>query len=93
MNRVELVGALARRTGMTKVETEVVADALFQIISDTLASGDKVRIDNFGTFEAKDRAPRVGRNPKANVAVKIPARRVPAFKAHKTLKDAVGCGN
>ena len=92
MNRIELVGALARRTGMTKVDTEVVTDTLFQIITDAMATGDKVRIDNFGTFEVKNRAPRVGRNPRANVPVNIPARKAPSFTAHKTLKDAVGRG-
>lgn len=92
MNRIELVGALARRTGMTKVDTEVITDTLFQIITDAMATGDKVRIDDFGTFEVKNRAPRVGRNPRANVPVNIPARKAPSFTAHKTLKDAVGCG-
>ena len=92
MNRIELVGALARRTGMTKVDTEVVTDTLFQIITDAMATGDKVRIDNFGTFEVKNRAPRVGRNPRANVPVNIPARRAPRFSAHKTLREAVNSG-
>lgn len=92
MNRIELVGALARRTGMTKVDTEVITDTLFQIITDAMAAGDKVRIDNFGTFEVKNRAPRVGRNPRANVPVNIPARRAPSFSAHKTLKEAVNSG-
>lgn len=92
MNRIELVGALARRTGMTKVDTEVITDTLFQIITDAMATGDKVRIDNFGTFEVKNRAPRVGRNPRANVPVNIPARRAPSFSAHKTLKEAVNSG-
>ncbi len=92
MNRIELVGALARRTGMTKVDTEVVTDTLFQIITDAMATGDKVRIDNFGTFEVKNRAPRVGRNPRANVPVNIPARRAPSFSAHKTLREAVNSG-
>lgn len=89
MNRVELVGALAQRTGMTKVDAAVVAGQLFQIISDALTKGDKVRIDDFGTFEVKYRAPRTGRNPKAGVPVKIPACRAPSFKAHKTLKDSI----
>lgn len=89
MNRVELVGALAQRTGMTKVDAAVVAGQLFQIISDALTKGDKVRIDDFGTFEVKNRAPRTGRNPKAGVPVKIPACRAPSFKAHKTLKDSI----
>ena len=92
MNRIELVGALARRTGMTKVDTEVVTDTLFQIITDAMATGDKVRSDNFGTFEVKNRAPRVGRNPRANVPVNIPARRAPSFSAHKTLREAVNSG-
>ena len=92
MHRIELVGALARRTGMTKVDTEVVTDTLFQIITDAMATGDKVRIDNFGTFEVKNRAPRVGRNPRANVPVNIPARRAPSFSAHKTLREAVNSG-
>ena len=92
MNRVELVGALAQRTGMTKVDAAVVAGQLFQIISDALTKGDKVRIDDFGTFEVKNRAPRVGRNPRANVPVTIPARKAPSFTAHKKLKSAVNCG-
>lgn len=92
MNRVELVGAVAQRTNTTKVDAEAAVNAVFQIVSDTLVGGEKVRIDDFGTFEVKDRAPRTGRNPKAGVSVKIPARRAPVFKAHKTLKDSVNCG-
>lgn len=92
MNKVELAGALAQRTGMLKVDAESVTDALFRIIADTLAAGDKVRVDSFGTFEVKERAARVGRNPRANVPVDIPARRAPSFSAHKTLKEAVDCG-
>lgn len=92
MNKVELVGVLAQRTGMTKVDAAVATGELFQIISDTLTAGEKVRIDGFGTFEVKNRAPRVGRNPRANVPVNIPARRAPCFSAHKTLKKAVNCG-
>lgn len=92
MNKVELVAALARCTNMTKVDADVVVNATFKIIADTLANGGKVRIDDFGTFEVKNRAPRTGRNPKAGVPVKIPACRAPSFKAHKTLKDSVNQG-
>lgn len=89
MNKVELAAALARHIGTTKVDAEMMVNATFQIIADTLATGDKVRIDDFGTFEAKHRAARTGRNPKANLPVKIPACRAPVFKAHKALKDFV----
>ena len=83
MNKVELTAALARHTGITKVDAEVMVNATFKIIADRLATGDKVRIDDFGTFEVKNRA------PKAGVPVKIPACRAPSFKAHKTLKDSI----
>lgn len=89
MNKVELTAALARRGGITKVDAEAMVNAMFKIIADALASGDKVRIDDFGTFEVKNRAPRTGRNPKAGVPVKIPACRAPSFKAHKTLKYSI----
>lgn len=89
MNKVELAAALARHTGTTKVDAEVMVNAMFEIIADALTAGDKVRIDDFGTFEVKHRAPRTGRNPKAGVPVKIPACRAPSFKAHKALKDSV----
>lgn len=89
MNKVELSAALARYTGTTKVDAEVMVNATFKIIADTLRIGDKVRIDDFGTFEVKNRAPRTGRNPKAGVPVKIPACRAPSFKAHKVLKDSL----
>lgn len=89
MNRVELVAALAEYTGVTKVDAAIMVGATFKIIADALASGDKIRIDDFGTFEVKNRAPRTGRNPKAGLPVKIPACRAPSFKAHKTLKDTL----
>ena len=84
-----MAGALAFRTGMTKKTSESIIDTVFEIITDSLVSGKKVQIVGFGSFEVKDRAPRVGRNPKANVPVNIPARRVPVFNAGKPLKDAV----
>ena len=84
-----MISALAQETGMTKVNAEVALEAVLNIISDTLVSGDKVQIVGFGTFESKERAARVGRNPRANVPVHIPARRVPVFKPGTVLKAAV----
>lgn len=89
MNKEELVNALSRNIGLTKKDSEVVLDAVIQIISDTLASGNKVQIVGFGTFEVKERAPRTGRNPKANLPVYIPAKRVPYFTPGKVLKSRV----
>ena len=89
MNKEEMVNELSYKTGFTKKDSEVVLDAVFQIISDSLVSGDKIQIVGFGTFEVKERAPRVGRNPKANLPVPIPAKRVPYFTPGKVLKSLV----
>ncbi len=92
MNKEEMTCALAQETGMTKVSAEAALDAVLRIISDALVSGDKIQLVGFGTFEVKERAPRIGRNPRANVPVKIPAKRVPVFKPGKVLKSAVAGG-
>jgi len=89
MNKEEMVNELSYKTGFTKKDSEAVLDAVFQIISDSLVSGDKIQIVGFGTFEVKERAPRVGRNPKANLPVPIPAKRVPYFTPGKVLKSLV----
>ena len=89
MNKDGMVSALAQETGMTKVSAEIALEAVFNIISDALVSGDKVQLVGFGTFESKERAARVGRNPKANIPVSIPAKRVPVFKPGSILKSAV----
>lgn len=89
MNKEEMVNALSQKIGLTKKDSEVALDAVIQIISDTLASGHKVQIVGFGTFEVKERAPRTGRNPKANLPVYIQAKRVPYFTPGKVLKSRV----
>ena len=61
------------------MSAEVALEAVLSIISDALVSGDKVQLVGFGTFESKERAARVGRNPRANIPVNIPAKRVPVF--------------
>lgn len=90
MNKEDMVGILAQKTRLTKRDAETALDAVFGIITDALSSGEKVQIVGFGAFEVKSRAPRVGRNPKANVPVEIPARKMPVFKPGKPLKEAVG---
>ena len=62
MNKDEMVNILSQRTGFMKKDSEVMLDAVFQIITEALAAGDKVQIANFGTFEVKHRAPRTGRD-------------------------------
>ena len=89
MNKTELIAIAAENAGMTKKDTERMLNAAIDAITEALSRGEKVQLSGFGTFEVKDRAARVGRNPHTKEAVEIPATRVPAFKASKSLKDIV----
>ena len=89
MNKTELVAAVAQSAGMTKKDAERVVNASFDAITAALCKGEKVQISGFGTFEAKTREARVGRNPHTKEEIQIPATRVPSFKASKALKDSV----
>ncbi|MDO8350064.1 MAG: HU family DNA-binding protein [Gallionella sp.] len=89
MNRKELIDALAGKTGSTKIAAEQNIAALIEIIGETLAQGDSLALVGFGTFEVRERAARVGRNPKTGAELKIAASKVPAFKPGATLKAAV----
>ena len=89
MNRTELVAAVAEKTGLTKKDAERVVCATMDTITESLVKGEKVQISGFGIFEVKEREARVGRNPRTKESIQIPASRQPAFKASKTLKDAV----
>ena len=89
MNKTELVAAVAEKTGLTKKDAERVVNATMDTITQSLCKGEKVQISGFGIFEVKEREARVGRNPRTKEAIEIPASKVPAFKASKTLKDVV----
>ena len=89
MNKTELIAAVAEGAGLTKKDTERVLNAAIDAITLSLAQGEKVQLSGFGTFEAKEREARIGRNPRTKEAVEIPATRVPAFKASKALKDNI----
>ena len=89
MNKTELVAAVAEKSGLTKKDAERVVSATFETITAQLMKGEKVQISGFGIFEVKAREARVGRNPRTKEAIEIPAYKVPAFKASKTLKDTV----
>ena len=89
MNKIELIAAVAEKTGMTKKDAERVINATLETVTASMVAGDKVQISGFGIFEVKAREARVGRNPRTKETIQIPATRLPAFKASKALKDAV----
>jgi DNA-binding protein HU-beta len=95
MNKAELVERLAERTGLSLRETRAVVDAIFDpdpsigLLARELVEGRKIAISGFGTFEARPRKARVGRNPHTGEPLEIPASRAPAFKAGKPLKETL----
>ena len=89
MTKAELVSAIAEKTEFTKKDSEAALAAVLESITDALKKGDKVALVGFGTFEVRDRAARTGINPQTKKKIKIPAAKVPAFKAGKALKEAV----
>jgi DNA-binding protein HU-beta len=89
MNKGELVDKIAEKASVTKKDADAILSAMLDVILDAVASGDKVTLVGFGTFEARDRQAREGRNPSTGEPIKIPATRVPAFSAGKVFKDKV----
>ncbi len=89
MNKTELAEMVADKTGMTKKDSENAVAAVVDGITETMVKGDKVQLVGFGTFEARERKEREGRNPSTGEAIKIAAQKVPAFKPGKALKDQV----
>lgn len=89
MNKTELIARVAEKTNLTKKAAGDAVEAVLETITEALAGGDKVTLVGFGTFEVRDRAARRGVNPATGETIEIPASRVPAFKAGKSLKETV----
>jgi len=89
MTKAEFVAKLAERTELKKADAEKTVNSFLDIVTETLASGDKITFTGFGTFEVTEREAREGRNPATGATIQIPASKGPKFKPGKTLKDAV----
>ncbi len=89
MTKAELIEKVANQINLTKKQTEIIVNTVFQSITDSLAEGDKVEIRGFGSFRTRERNARTARNPKSGEKVEVPAKKVPFFKAGKELKELV----
>ena len=89
MNKEELVTAIAKETKLTQKEVAEVLTATIETIENAVKKGDKVTLVGFGTFEARKRASRTGRNPQTGAELKTPAKTVPVFSAGKKFKEIV----
>jgi DNA-binding protein HU-beta len=89
MNKTELVAAIAAKTGVTKKDADAILSATVDTIIDTVASGEKVVLIGFGSFEVRKRSARTGRNPSTGEPLEIPEAQVPVFSAGKAFKEEV----
>src|SRR6202163_51668 len=89
MTKADLVEEVSRVTELTRKDSEVIVDTLFESVIKALKTGDKLEVRGFGSFRVRQRNARVGRNPKTGEKVEVPAKRVPYFKPSKELKDFV----
>ncbi len=90
MTKSVLIEKISERVGsLTRRQTEIVVDTVFDSIKEALVKGEKIEIRGFGNFKPKNRRPRKARNPKTGEKVDVPAKKVPHFKVGKALREAM----
>lgn len=89
MNKVELITAVSKKTGLSKAETAASINAMIGLVSDALGRNEKVTITGFGAFDVGVRQARRGVNPHTQKHIEIPELRIPRFKAGKALRALV----
>src|SRR5438105_12175024 len=89
MTKADLIEEVSRLADVTRRDSEVIVETIFDSIVRSLRTGDKIEIRGFGSFRTRQRNPRVGRNPKTGDRVEVPAKKIPFFKPSKELKDLV----
>ena len=87
MNKATLIAKMAEKSELSKKQAEAALNAFTETITEALKAGEKVQLMGFGTFEIKERAARIGRNPATKENIEIPAKKIPTFKAGKGFKD------
>jgi integration host factor subunit alpha len=93
LTRMDLTEAVFREVGLSRNESADLVEAVLQHMSDALVRGETVKISSFGTFSVRDKAARVGRNPKTGEEVPILPRRVLTFRPSHLMKDRVAAGS
>lgn len=93
MTKADLIDEVSRLAELTRKDSEVIVETIFDSIVRSLRVGDKIEIRGFGSFRTRQRKPRVGRNPKTGDRVEVPAKKIPFFKPSKELKDLVNTGD
>lgn len=89
MNKTELIGAIAEKANLSKVQAKSALDATLEAIAEAMANNDKVALIGFGTFSVQEKGERTGINPATKAKITIPAKKVVKFKAGAELSEKV----
>src|SRR5215469_16319595 len=89
MTKADLIEEVSRLAELTRKDSEIIVETIFDSVVRSLRAGDKIGIRGFGSFRTRQRRPRVGRNPKTGARVEVPAKKIPYFKPSKELKDLI----
>jgi integration host factor subunit beta len=89
VTKADLIEEVSRVIEMTRKDSEVIVEAIFDSIVRSLRTNDKIEIRGFGSFRTRQRQSRIGRNPKTGARVEVPPKRIPFFKPSKELKELV----
>ena len=89
MTKKELVAYVAEKANLSKKDAEIAVNSVFYGITEALKTDGKIQLVGFGSFEVKERAARMGKNPATGETIEIPAGKAPSFKAGKALKDTI----
>jgi integration host factor subunit beta len=92
MTKADLIEEVSRVVEMSRKDSEVIVETIFESIVKSLRVADKIEIRGFGSFRTRERRSRIGRNPKTGERVDVPPKRIPYFKPSKELKDLVNAG-
>ena len=93
LTRMDLAEAVHNEVGLSRNDSSDLVENVLAYISDSLVSGESVKISSFGTFSIRDKSARIGRNPKTGEEVPIHPRRVLSFRPSHLMKDRVAAGN
>ncbi|MDF0542057.1 integration host factor subunit alpha [Sphingobium sp. H39-3-25] len=91
LTRADIADSLNRHVGLSRAESAAIVESILEKISLALERGENVKISSFGTFVLRDKAERVGRNPKTGIEVPIEPRRVLTFRASQSMRERVAC--
>jgi nucleoid DNA-binding protein len=92
MTKIDIINRVAEQTGLPKQDADLAVETIISLIKDSLADDESVILRRFGSFQTREKNPRIGRNPKTGEEAEISARKVVRFKAGKRFKEAVNSG-